>query len=130
MIKTGIGTAIRQARKRYLYRKALTKPNLPYFLWRYVGNAARTLRARSNAVSHPDALPIARELTERGIAIGPYRDFLSDSGCKALAEASDLVLEISRSPHVQAIVAKDTSAGKKNYLVNLIEWDQDRKSVV
>ena len=35
-------------------RRALTKPNLTYFFWRFVANGMRTLRAMTTAHSYSD----------------------------------------------------------------------------
>jgi Phytanoyl-CoA dioxygenase (PhyH) len=109
---------------RYAFRrKALTKPNLLYFLWRYIGNGRRTLKARSARSSFPDAAQIAQHLGKEGIVFGPSENFLSKDGVCALAEASVSILEISRKSEVQATIAKGNSDYKKSYLVNLLPWD-------
>ena len=52
--------------KRSLKRQALTKPNLAYFRWRYVGNGGRTLKAWRGEPAYRDAPQIAEELERAG----------------------------------------------------------------
>ena len=106
-------------------RKALTKPNILYFWWRYIGNGRRTLRARSAKTDFPDAAQIAQKIAQEGIVVGPSENFLSEDGVRALEETSVSILEISRSSEVQATIAKGSSDYKKSYLVNLLPWDHE-----
>jgi hypothetical protein len=108
-----------------LKRKALTKPNLAYFRWRYLGNSGRSLRAWRDHPSHSDAPRIAKDLVDRGIVVGASDQFLGKEGRQALAEASDLVLGNSRRGDVEAMVAEGRSAGGKDYLVQLIPWEYE-----
>jgi hypothetical protein len=106
-------------------RKALTKPNLLYFWWRYVSNGTRTLKARSAKTGFSDTSRLAEQLVKNGIAFGPSQNFLTDEGVRALAETAESILEISRSDQVQNTIAKGTSDYKKSYLVNLLPWDHE-----
>lgn len=120
-----ITSAIKRTRKRLMSRKALTKPNLLYFLWRYVGNGRRAFLARS-ASNDPGVRRVAQELTERGIVIGPSATYLSESGRDALAAASALVLDESRRREAEAANGQDAGARKnKDYLVTLVDWKQE-----
>jgi hypothetical protein len=110
---------------RGLKGKPLVRPNLAYLLWRYAGNASRTLRALSRRCTCPDTQYIAEELSEKGIVVGPSTQFLTEDGCKALAEASERVLSMARSDEVQAAIARGMSdRDKKNFLVELVKWEQ------
>ena len=106
-------------------RKALAKPNLIYFWWRYVGNARRTLKARSAKMRFPDTAEIAQQLAREGIAFGPSENFLTKEGVLALAEASASILALSGSNDVQATIARGSSDYKKSYLVNLLPWEHE-----
>jgi hypothetical protein len=106
--------------------KPLVRPNVAYLLWRYAGNASRTLRALSRGAASPETRRIADELIEQGIVVGPSTQFLTEGGREALAEASELVLGIARSDAVQAAIAQGMSdRDKKNFLVELIKWEQE-----
>ncbi len=107
-------------------RRALARPNLAYWLWRFAANGARTYRAMTTAVVHSDVPAIANELTERGIVVGPSDGFLSEAGQQALADASRNVLQASRSAEVEAIVSGAASAQErqKEFLVHLVSYPQ------
>jgi hypothetical protein len=111
---------------RALKGKPLVRPNLAYLWWRYASNASRTLRALGSRGADRETKRMADELIEQGIIIGPSAQFLSDEGRKALAEASELVLGIARSDEVQAAIVRGLSdRHKKNFLVELIKWEQE-----
>ena len=117
---TGMITAL----TRPLSRRALPQPNLVYYLWRFVANGPRTFRALTTAASYPGVPVIARELTDQGIVVGPSDTLLSEAGQRALGEAGSAVLQTSRSPKVEAVVADAASAGKrkKDFLVHLVSY--------
>jgi hypothetical protein len=111
-----------QSLKHTYARKALTKRNLAYLRWHYIGNIGRTLRAWLGRVSYSDSPRIAQELTERGIVVAPSDQYLSKEGRLALTEASDLVLGISHRSDVQATIERGSSTGNKDYLVQLVPF--------
>src|SRR5687768_17819152 len=94
-------------------RHALPKPNLVYFLWRFVANGVRTGRAVLTGVSHRDVPTIARELTAQGIVVGPSERFLTEDGRQALREAASKILETSRSEEVEAVVTGAAGGGER-----------------
>jgi hypothetical protein len=107
-------------------RRALPKPNLTYFLWRFVGNGLRTCRALERSASFSDNRVIADELNVEGIVVGPSRRFLSAAGEAALGEARLRVLDASRSEEVATIVSGRVSADerKKQFLVHLASYER------
>lgn len=118
MIEQVLNRALKGARKKYLSRKALPNANLAYFIWRYLGNAGRTMRARSTIGVYPEAAEVARELTEEGIVMAASKEFLSSAGQIALGEASKLVLGLSCAAETQA-----ATSNKKDYMINLVPWE-------
>jgi hypothetical protein len=104
----------------------LFKPNLPYLLWRYGGNASRTLRAFSRRYVYPDIQCFADRLLDQGILVGPSDQFLSDQGREALVDASESVLKSARSDDVRSLVQRGSSdRDKKNFLVELVKWEEE-----
>ena len=102
-------------------RRALRRPNAAYFLWRFVGNGMRTARALMKRRAHRQTDAIARVLVAQGIVAGPSERFLTPDGRQALTQASEEILEASRSEAVQAAIAGQHVANrKKNYLVDLV----------
>jgi hypothetical protein len=111
---------------RGLKGKPLVRRNLAYLLWRYAGNASRTLRAHSRRCICPDTQNIAGKLLEQGVVVAPSTQFLTGEGVNALAEASELVLGVARSDEVRAAIASGISdRDKKGFLVELIKWEQE-----
>jgi hypothetical protein len=110
---------------RQFSRRALTAPNLTYYLWRFVANGGRTWRAALARPAHDDARAIGGELTRSGIATGPSDRFLSAEGSLALQDAAAHVLAAGRSPGVEAVVTsgapKDTP---KDFLVHLVSYPE------
>ena len=104
-------------------RRALPKRNLPYYVWRFVGNGMRTYRMLTSPMTHGDTSEIARELHDQGIVVGPADRFLSNEGRDALARAAHRLIERSRSDEIQAVVqgAVTSDERKKDYLINLIK---------
>jgi hypothetical protein len=108
--------------KRYS-RRGLSKPNAAYYLWRFVGNGTRTLRAKATHPTHPDVPAIAHRLSKDGIAVGPSHQFLSDRGQRALADASAQILDTSRSAETEALITgTGDSDRKKKFLVHLVSY--------
>lgn len=104
-------------------RRPLPKPNLAYFLWRYLGNGRRAYRRWTSGAATGDTAAIAGELASQGIATGPSDRFLSASGRAALDEASKEILDTARSARVQAVAASGASAtGKKDFVVDLVKY--------
>lgn len=118
MIEQVLNRAFKGTRKKYFSRKALPNPNLAYFVWRYLGNAGRTMRARSSQCTHPEAKRVAQVLAEKGIVTGASKEFLGAAGQAALGEASKLVVGLSDAAETRA-----ASSSKKDYMVNLIPWE-------
>ena len=103
-------------------RKALVRPNLAYYMWRFVGNGGRAALKLRTRPRHADARGIARELMNQGISVAPSSRFLSDEGSAGLAVAAADMIAQSRSEEVQAIVAGTRAAahGKKAFVVDLV----------
>jgi hypothetical protein len=91
--------------RRRFSRRALPRANLAYYLWRFVANGVRTGLALTNRPSYADPPAIGRELSEQGIVVGPGERFLTEEGKQALSDAAHRILQTSRSPKVEAIVA-------------------------
>ena len=108
-----------------LKRKALTKPNIIYFRWRYVSNRDRTFRAWLHRPVYADSPALAEELKRRGIVIGPSYLFLDRDGQEALAQASAVVLDLSRRDDVQARIWVALSGDRKDYVLHLVPYDQE-----
>jgi hypothetical protein len=106
-------------------RRALPRPNLAYYLWRYVANGVRTGRALTSRTPGSDTFVLGRELAEHGIVIGPSGRFLSDDGQRALSDAAARILETSRSPTVEAQIAgASADERKKEFLVHLVSYPE------
>lgn len=103
-------------------RRALPRRNLAYYVWRFVGNTARTYRMLTTAPAHDEARAIAAELHDQGIVVGPDDRFLSADGREALGKAAQRLIERSRTDEIQAVVHGGTVADerKKEFLINLI----------
>jgi hypothetical protein len=111
--------------KKTLKRQALAKPNLSYFRWRYLRNAARTYRAWQHRDSYSKpAAQAASEIAERGIVVGPADRFLSLDGRKALSEASAIVMQLSQSEDVSKAIAGKIGKDGKDYLIRLVSWEE------
>src|SRR5688572_21398909 len=98
-------------------RRALTRPNLTYFFWRFVANGRRTFRAMTTAYSYSDTRAIARELTTEGIIVGPSDRFLTERGRVALTEAADAIIAYRESEEVQALVRGQASTSDQKEFV-------------
>lgn len=118
-----LGRTIVAVLTRRFTRRALTKRNLLYFLWRYVANGVRTYRTAASRISFPGTVAIVEELKEQGIVKAPSDTFLTATGRTALEQASSEILHASRTESVHAIVkAGASSAGKKSYVLNLVKY--------
>lgn len=91
--------------RRRFSRRALPRANVAYYLWRFVANGVRTGLALTNRPSYADPPAIGGELSEQGIVVGPGERFLTEEGKQALSDAAHRILQTSRSPKVEAIVA-------------------------
>lgn len=113
--------------KRHYRRRALTKPNLAYFLWRYVANGGRTARALRRRGAFPDAITISQEISRHGIVVGQSDDFLTEEGRQALVEASAEILKLSQADDVQrrAVCTESNSDQLKDFIVYLVPHDQE-----
>lgn len=85
-------------------RRALTKPNLAYYLWRFADNGVRTFRSLATLRRIDQSRDIAAELAAQGIIVGESHTFLTDAGSRALAEASSSILKASTSEEVVGIL--------------------------
>ena len=107
-------------------QEPLVRSSLAYLLWRYGGNATRTLRNIFRNVDFPETKAIANELVEQGVVVSPSKRFLSGHGQQALAEASEMVLAVANSEKVQAAITRGvTDRDKKDFLVELVKWEQE-----
>lgn len=123
MVSGNLERALVTRLTRRFTRRALTKRNVVYFLWRFVANGARTYRSLTTPVVYDDTPALARELAKHGIITGPSDRFLTETGRQALAEAASDILRVARSDAIQAI-ARGTAAstGKKGFLVDLAKY--------
>ncbi len=99
-------------------RTALTKRNGSYLMWRYVGNASRTLQAQFAKREYPEAEKLGCDLEMRGILCGSSATYLSEDGQVALAEASMQILGLANAS-IENLKAKQTNKSKR-YLVELV----------
>lgn len=115
---------IRSLASRYK-RHPLTRPNLVYYLWRYVANGVRTCRAAIAPSSYTDACEVARTLARDGIAVGPSDRFLTDESRRLLDEATSQLRDVSRSEAVQSIIngTADDASRQKDFLIHLASFD-------
>jgi hypothetical protein len=98
------------------------------FWWRYVSNTKRTWRSWQAPRCYTDSIRIGQEIAEQGIVVGPSDRFLSTEGGKLLTEARELVLGISRSDEVQAIVARGMSDDTLNYVIPLVRFENEHSA--
>jgi hypothetical protein len=119
---------LRSMKSKTASRVALTRRDFAYFRWRYVANAERTFRALSCLRAPKDVSQIASTLAKRGISVAPSDQFLSVVGRKALADASEYILTLSRSDEVKAQVAAGQSNSDKGYVISLIPKEHDANS--
>lgn len=118
-----LGHAITRAMTRRLTRRALTKRNLRYLLWRYVANGVRTFRTAATRASFDGTAAVVQELRRQGIVSAQSDRFLTDAGRAELTKARDEILQTSRTESVQAAVAAGGSGGgKKDFVVNLVKY--------
>ena len=104
-------------------RRPLAKPNGVYYLWRFVGNGVRTVRALTTAPQFDDTALIAGKLKKDGIAVAPSDAFLSDAGRRALVVAAEQVLDRSRRVDRDAIeAAMPPDTRTKKFLVHLASF--------
>jgi hypothetical protein len=108
---------------RRLSRRALRRPNLVYYLWRFVANGGRTARAMMMRRAHADSAAVGAELRKQGIAVGPAERFLTKEGLLALHTAAEHVLTASRSEDVQPGAASNSDGTrKKPFLIHLASY--------
>jgi hypothetical protein len=107
-----------------LKRKALVKPNVTYWRWRYIDNARRTVGewlSRDSKDEH--VAQVAQEILEMGIVVGPADSYLSEEGRKALVQASASVRELTQRSEMKAILANGLETKGKDYLVRVVPWE-------
>lgn len=109
--------------RRFL-RRALSRPNLTYYLWRFVANGIRTYKLLT---THPDfdkTAGIADVLSRHGIVVGHCAEFLTDAGQRALRDAADRILQVSCSKKIGQLMRgeiADTSQ-PKDFMVQLLAY--------
>jgi len=105
-------------------RRALCRPNLIYYLWRFVANGTRTGRALMSGASYNETQAIGQELTEQGIVVGLSDRFLTADGQGALSQAAARILHTSRSEHVEAVIsgAASNTECQKQFLIHLVSY--------
>ncbi len=104
-------------------RRALRRPNLLYYFWRFLANGGRSLRAIRARRVHAASSAIGDELRKQGIVVGPSERFLTNDSLLALSEAAEGVLAASRSEHVESILeGKGHSKQKKKFLIHLLSY--------
>ena len=104
-------------------RRGLPKPNAAYYLWRFVGNGGRTLRAATTRLSHDGVRAIAHRLAADGIVMEPSERFLSGSGQSALASAAAGIITTSETAETEAFIASaHGSRRKKKFLLHLVSY--------
>lgn len=109
--------------RRFL-RRALSRPNLTYYVWRFVANGVRTYKQLSVRPEFDDAAGIAGTLKRSGIVVGPSGDFLTAAGQRALSDAADGILKTSRSDEIRQLIAgeiTDTSRNK-DFMIQLVSY--------
>jgi hypothetical protein len=104
-------------------RRGLSKPNAAYYLWRFIGNGGRTLRAATAKPLHDDISAIAHRLAKDGIVMAPSEQFLSASGQRWLAAAAAEIVNTSKSTETEALISDvDGTERKKKFLVHLVSY--------
>lgn len=117
------GLGARQLTRRFS-RHALRRPNLAYFLWRFVANGVRTAGLLITPRSYSDTAAVSHALRGQGIVVDASSRFLTADGQRALADASERVLETSRSTRVEDVLAGRAldKGNKKDFLVRLASY--------
>ena len=110
---------------RPLSRRALPRPNLAYYLWRFVANGARTCRAMTMRPCGRDTPALAHELRQNGIAVSAGDHLLTESSRAALDEAARRILHAC-DEHAASPSPAGASAGngRKRFLVDLVEYPE------
>ena len=103
-------------------RRGLARPNVAYYLWRFVGNGRRTWCAATTRSTH-DVGAIAQRLTKDGIAVATADQFLSAAGRQSLDAATTQIVRASRSEETEALISGGKGgARKKKFLVHLVSY--------
>jgi len=102
---------------------------LKHFYWRYVLNIGRALKRWGDDDSYDaDIVRLGGELTKNGLVLENARSFLSEDGCRALAESEAYVRKISESEKVKAVVQAGANDDLgKFYLVQLVPFNQEQE---
>ncbi len=103
-------------------RTAVSSPNLPYLLWRYVANAGRTQKSAFRK-AEPDIAPIVNEMNRAGIIVDKSSSFLSPQGQQLLDAISGKIVASAKSDEIG--VRKQNAAGEKkeSFLIHLVPQD-------
>ena len=103
-------------------RTAVSSPNLPYLLWRYVANAGRTQKAAFHK-PEADIAPVVNEMNRAGIVVDRSAAILSAEGQQCLDRESAQILALARSAEMQQRKASAGSDKKESFLIHLVPQD-------
>jgi hypothetical protein len=126
-VPTGLAVEMNLGIKKALSRRALVKPNLFFYFWKFGVNARRTKAAKGYTQAYSDVPAIAEEINREGIITGNVSEFLSPEGLEHFSDAKAEILKLSRSKEIQQMVAAQNvsdefrSNSGKNFLVTLIK---------
>lgn len=109
--------------RRFL-RRALARPNLTYFLWRFVANATRTRKFLRTRPEFDDAPAIADSLRQQGLVVGHSAQFLTDAGERALRDAADCVLRVGDNDDLVRRMRGELvdPASNKDFMIQLVSY--------
>ena len=109
--------------RRFL-RRALSRPNLTYYFWRFVANGIRTYKLLTTRPEFEETTGIADVLRRNGIVVGQCAEFLTDTGQRALRHASDRILQASRSEKVGRLMRGEIAdpGRQKDFMIELVAY--------
>lgn len=99
---------------------------LKHFYWRYLLNAARSLRRSQDDDSYDsDIARLAGEITKKGLVLESATSFLSEDGRRALVDSEAYVRGLSRSDEVKQVLhAGANQTLGKDYMILLVPFSQ------
>jgi hypothetical protein len=105
-------------------RTAVTSPNLPYLLWRYVANGARTGKV---LFRKPDAQikSVIDEMNRSGVVVDRSASFLSSKGQSLLDSLSSQILAVARSDETKFKMENAPGQKKESFLIHLVPQEQE-----
>jgi hypothetical protein len=111
-------------------RKVFTTRDRTYLRWRFVTNAAPTMRRYMSRRLFADTSGLVDEIRKRGIIVGPSAQLLSDAGQSILARVSQEILAKADSREIKDIVEgrKPNPDPRYNYLLELTPRPPDVNS--